>query len=155
MNKDHKEKIETMFSYISMILTEQKYIEPVFILIINEEIRPIVIKSYEELSISEYIKTIYQTIKKETPDALLFICTRWMLITHKDEPITKLLNDDIVRVEDQEDKELYLTLQYMSPKGDNEALIAKIESDLVGTLYTKSQNWISNFFPNIVNEWNQ
>ena len=148
MDKEYKEKAELIFSYTSMMLTEQGYIVPTFILIIDGQLRPIVIGNGEDITISkpEYKDIVYQAIKEHQPEAVIFICEQWIVAKSDYDPQTQSLVDN-------ENKESYLTLTYAKPNGNSEALIAKIESDLVGTRYTKSQNWTEHFIPNMVQSW--
>ena len=150
MDKDHKEKAELIFSHTSMMLTETGNIYPTFIMIIDGQLRPVVVGNNEEISTSQYKEVVYQAIKEQQPEAVMFICEQWMVLRDKDDPQTQLLVDNVIRTEDQIDKESYLTLTYTKPSGDNEALIAKIELDLIGTPYTKTQSWIKDFIPGII-----
>ncbi len=152
MNEQHKQKSEYIFTHLSIMLAEHPAVVPTYIMIIDGDLVPVVVP-HKEISMEEYEYFVHEAAKQSKPEAMIFICEQWMVSRRKDDPQAQLLIDGVIRAQDQKDKEPYLSLIYKHADGNTNSLIAKIESDPVGTRFTRDQTWIENCESTMIRSW--
>lgn len=153
MDKHHIQYSEYLFSAISMALTEHGKVYPTYVMIIQDEMIPVIAAPKENLTLAEYERAVNQAAMDVQPDAIILICEQWMVSRQKDDPETQLLIDGVLRASEVPDKESYLTLIYTDIDGNSESLVAKIDSDPAGTRFTRDQSWIKGCVSNLIKPW--
>jgi len=154
MNDQHKAQAEYIFSAISMTLTEHGKVFPTYIMIIGDELLPVVVAPKAEMTLVEYEDIVHQAAQQTQPDAMMLICEQWMVSKDQNDPDVQLLIDGVIRASEHEDKKPYLTLIYTNADGSSESLVSEVESDPAGTKYTREPKWIKDCVSNMIRPWN-
>ena len=157
MDESHKKIVEQIFNSVSFTLSEKGKVPIMFFLIVNKtnqekpELLPIV--SVESISTLEYAKIAINTADEMNADAMIMIAEQAVVSKKKDDPSMNAILSGKIRPSEHPDKKDYITVIYMTSKGESHALISEIHEDLKGTRYTIDHKWINSSVNNLMVPW--
>jgi hypothetical protein len=153
MNNEHRKMSENLFTSACLQLTEAGSFSPMYFMIMNNELIPIIVSAEVDVSFTQYNDIAEQTIKHSQPDAVVLIAEQWLISRKKNDPELKNIMEGKIKPSDFDDKESYLTLMYVDSDNNKQSLIGKINSDLIGTHYVKDQTWIDSCLTTMIKPW--
>ena len=137
MDPKHRELAEEIYQMSSFVLAESGADAPLFILIKDNKSIPILIPPGTEIDTAGYIMMSLNFAREEKADAIIVVAGMWVVTGHVDD-----INLD-VRPSEQESREHYLNLVYMSSDGSElESIAGKVETDPAGTKYVRHHEWM-------------
>ena len=137
MDPKHKELAEQIYQMATFILAESGTDAPLAVLIKDNQTIPVLIPPGTEIDTAGYIMISLNFAREQKADAIVVIAGMWVVTGHIDEI------DLNIRPSEQDNREHYLNLVYMSADGsDLESLAGKVEMDPAGTKYVREQEWL-------------
>jgi len=151
MNKEDVDMAEDLFNTVSIILAENGKISPMYFVIKDDTLNPIV--GVPGITIQHLANLTVNIAHDIDADAVIFICEQWMVEMNKNSDEVKDYLDGNKRPSESPDAKSYLTLTYMTKYGVADSLIAKIHTSTNGVNYIKETNWITNTSTNMITPW--
>lgn len=149
----HKETCELLFNSFVMKLAEMGTIDPIYIMILDGQVIPILISNGDGMSFDNYKILVSKKVIEIQPEALILIFENWQVSREKGDSDIDLLAKGLMKPSEQEDKELWLSLIYSHIDDHIESLIGKIETDIIGTKFVREQKWVDECVSNLILPW--
>lgn len=152
MNEDLKQMAEDVFNATSFVLTEKGEIPPIYFIIKDGMMNPIV--GSPGMTYNKLAATAVNIAHEWGAEAIIMIYEQTGLKIYKDNPEYQDYLDGIKRPSEASNSEDYLTLIYMSKEGQAESLVAKIEKTMNGIRYIKEDpTWMDKTVTNMITPW--
>jgi hypothetical protein len=142
MNDEMKNKINELYDVYCMMLAEYGTVDPMYFIVKDGNITPIVIESGVDISFLDYSAQTLKIAEENNASALLLISEQDVVIGKVDSEDIKALTEGKIRPSEHPLKKDYLVLTYIEEGGTRHALYGKIEKDIVGTKFIRSQQWM-------------
>lgn len=155
MEESHRVMAENLFTNMCLLLTEHGHVAPTYFMIMKEEIIPIMISDNININFLQYQDLAEQTIKYSNPEAVMLIAEQFLIKRKKDDPDIQKILDGKLKPSQTSDREEFLTLMYVSIDNEKESLIGKIETDLIGTKFIRSQDWLDTCLTTAIKPWKE
>lgn len=151
MNKENREIAEDLFNTTSIILAERGKISPIYFLIKDNMLNPII--GYPEITVQQLANLTVSLAHDTAADAVIFICEQLMVTMDKNSEELEDYLDGSKRPSQSPDAKSYLTLTHMTKYGVANSLIAKIHTSTNGVHYVDETTWINNTATNMITPW--
>ncbi len=151
MNQEMIEMAEEVFNTTSIVLSDQGQISPIFFIIKDGKMNPLV--GAPEMDMQKVASIAVNVAHETDAEAIILVCEQMMISMKRDSPELKDYLDGTKRPSESKKAEEYLTLVYMSKTGDSSSLIAKIHHSLNGIRFVRDNQWIENSVTNIITPW--
>ena len=137
MDEKHRELVEDVFLKSSFRLTENGSVTPIYIIIMEDSLLPVMVHGMEKLNLDQYA-TIASSIALETnAKAMILICEQWIVKIPEGTPSLHTIVPS-----EQPDRIECLAVVYMDEAGECSILSGEIFTDPSGTKYTKNSEWM-------------
>ena len=141
MDDKTKDLMEKIFVNHCIMLTEAGAIIPIFFIIVNKQIIPIILSEEMQMDFTQYSTVVVKAADEMDASAMILISEQYMIIGNKSDIDIKALLSGEIKLSEHPDKQEYLALIYMEADGKTESLYGKIEKDPGGIRYVREQQW--------------
>ena len=154
MDDIHRKIAEDLFVKMSIALTENKAIPPLYAAITPEnELIPIMLAKNVEVDFSVYSSLAVRAATELKATGMMLVSVQYLITKDKDDPSILSLMSGEIRASEHPDSVENLILTYMSQHGETETLIAEVKKDPSGTPYTVDQKWLKVSESNLMIPW--
>jgi hypothetical protein len=137
MDPKHKELAEQIYNSATFSLAETGNDSPLFIIIKDNQVTPILIPPGFEVDISGYAMLSLHYAQEAQADALIIISSMWVVLENVEALETG------IRPSEHPDREHYFNLIYFSADGKEiESIAGKVETDISGTKFVREHDWL-------------
>ena len=138
-----KNKLSELYDFYCIALAEHGTVDPLYFIIKDKKITPIVIQKGIELTFKNYTVEALKIAYENKADAIALITEQDTVIGKAESEDIKALMEGKIRPSDHPLNHPYLVLTYINSKGKKSALYGKIETDIKGTKFIREQDWLS------------
>jgi hypothetical protein len=146
-----KSKMEEMFNIASLTLAEKGYISPMYFIVKDDQLSPLV--GAPGIEMEDLATAAVNFAHEFDADAIVLICEQVMVQFHKDDPRLQQYMDGTYEVKQSDERSEYLTLIHMMKDGEADSLIAKVITSLNGIRYVKESQWINETMTTMITPW--
>ena len=141
MDDTIKKKLNELYDFHCFMLTERGTVYPMYFVVKDKMITPILISEGTEMSFSNYTVETMKIASDIKADAMVLISEQDVVSGKASDKDIQSLLDGSIRPSEHPDKEEYLILTFMDKSGNKSALYGKIELDARGTKFIREQQW--------------
>ena len=153
MDEKQKEILEGFFNTAQIILAKEGYVKPLYILIKDTNVMPILHQGQFK-NIIEYATLVTEIGDAQDMDAAILICEQDMLKGKEDNPDMQPYISGEKRIKEHPDCRPYLLGSHMTAEGKYNTMIAEIHTEpSKGTKYVFEPEWMENIETNYLVPW--
>jgi len=141
MDDKLKGKLNELYDIHCMMLTERGIVEPMYFVVKDTMFTPILIGEGDEMSFANYTVESLKIAYNSEADGMILVSEQDVVVGKPGDKDIQALLDGKIRPSDHPSKKPYLILTYINTEGKRSALYGKIEYDIKGTKFIRTQKW--------------
>jgi len=141
MDDETKDLMEKIFVNHCIMLSEVGSVIPIFFIIVNRQITPIILSEDMQMDFEKYATFSIKAADQMDASAMILVSEQYMVMGKDSDKDMKALLTGEIKPSEHPNKLEYLSLTYMEAHGKAESLYGKIEKDPTGLRFVREQTW--------------